>query len=351
MILNAKFGPKKNKMYPIAEHVSLKNLNTFRVEAQARWFTEIHQEEDLNALFAEQQWRDAERLVIGGGSNILFTHDFEGLIIRMNIQGITHQIDGESVLVQAGAGVVWNDLVLYCVERGFAGVENLTLIPGTVGASPVQNIGAYGVELKDVFHSCRAYHVERGEVISFLPEDCRFGYRDSVFKRELKNQVIITSVTFKLSLSPQINISYGAIRQELEARHIEEPGIKDVSRVVSEIRVSKLPDPSTIGNAGSFFKNPVIDEQQFVHLKSAFPDIVHYCLPNSTVKLAAGWLIEKSGWKGKQIRQTATWKNQALVIVNVGSALGSEIYDFSEEIIKDVNEKFNITLEREVNVF
>ncbi|MGV3707120.1 MAG: UDP-N-acetylmuramate dehydrogenase [Arcticibacter sp.] len=338
-------------MYPIAEHVSLKNLNTFRVEAHARWFTEIHQEEDLSLLFADQQWKGAARLVIGGGSNILFTRDFEGLIIRMNIPGITHQIDGESVLVHAGAGVVWNDLVLYCVERGFAGVENLTLIPGTVGASPVQNIGAYGVELKDVFHSCRAYHIKKGEVITFLPEDCRFGYRDSIFKHELKNQVIITSVTFKLSLNPQINISYGAIRQELETRHIDEPGIKDVSLVVSEIRVSKLPDPSTIGNAGSFFKNPVINEQQFVHLKSAFPDIVHYCLPNSTVKLAAGWLIEKSGWKGKQIRQTATWKNQALVIVNVGSALGSEIYDFSEEIIKDVNEKFNITLEREVNVF
>lgn len=337
-------------MYPIAEHVSLKNLNTFGVEAHARWFTEIRKEEELSSLFAVEEWKNAQRLILGGGSNVLFTRDFNGLVIKMSIPGITHHVEGDTVLVEAGAGVVWNDLVQYCVQRGFAGVENLSLIPGTVGASPVQNIGAYGVELKDVFQSCRAYHIAKGEFITYTLEDCRFDYRDSIFKRELKNQVIITSVTFRLSLNPQINISYGAIQQELKARHITEPGIKDISKVVSEIRVSKLPDPSTIGNAGSFFKNPVIDAQQFVQLQSAFPDIVHYCLPNSTVKLAAGWLIEKSGWKGKQIKQTATWKNQALVIVNAGNALGSEIYDFSEAIINDVKEKFNITLEREVNV-
>jgi len=337
-------------MHSIAEHVSLKNLNTFRVEAHARWFTEIQKEEELRELFAEDKWRSAERFIIGGGSNVLFTRDFNGLIIRMSIPGIIHHIEASTVFVTAGAGVVWNDLVQYCVERGFAGIENLSLIPGTVGASPVQNIGAYGVELKDVFHSCRAYHINRAEIITFSPADCKFDYRDSIFKRELKNQVVISSVTFKLSLVPQINISYGAIRQELEARGITQPDIKDVSRVVSSIRVDKLPDPSTIGNAGSFFKNPVIDEQQFVQLKSAFPDIVHYCLPNSTVKLAAGWMIEKSGWKGKQIKETATWKNQALVIVNAGNASGSDIYSFSEAIIDDVKEKFNITLEREVNV-
>lgn len=350
MIFNPKFGPKKNKMHAIAEHVSLKKLNTFRVEAHARWFTEIHHEGELQELFAEDKWRRAERFIIGGGSNVLFTRNFDGLIIRMSIPGITHQINGDDVYVTAGAGVIWNDLVTYCVDKGFAGVENLSLIPGTVGASPVQNIGAYGVELKDVFHSCRAYHIGRAEVVTFLPADCKFDYRDSIFKRELKNQVIISSVTFKLSLVPQINISYGAIRQELEARGITHPDIKDVSKVVSSIRVDKLPDPSTIGNAGSFFKNPVIDGQEFVQLKSAFPDIVHYCLPNSTVKLAAGWMIEKTGWKGKQIKQTATWKNQALVIVNAGNASGSEIYTFSEAIINDVKEKFNITLEREVNV-
>ena len=337
-------------MHSIAEQVSLKNLNTFRVEARARWFTDIYKEEELKELFAEGRWRNIDRFIMGGGSNVLFTRDFNGLIIKMSIPGITHHIEGGSVYVTAGAGVVWNDLVQYCVERGFAGIENLSLIPGTVGASPVQNIGAYGVELKDVYHSCRAYHIERGEILTFSPADCKFDYRDSIFKRELKNQVIISSVTLRLSLVPQINISYGAIRQELEARGITQPDIQDVSRVVSSIRVEKLPDPSTIGNAGSFFKNPVISEQQFVQLKSAFPDIVHYCLPNSTVKLAAGWMIEKSGWKGKQIKETATWKNQALVIVNAGNASGSEIYHFSEAIINDVKEKFNITLEREVNV-
>lgn len=350
MIFNAKFGPKKYKMHAIAEHVSLKHLNTFGIEAQARWFTEIQKEEQLNLLFSDDKWRNAERFILGGGSNVLFTHDFEGLIIRMNIPGIQHRIEGSSVYVTAGAGVVWNDFVQYCVQRGFAGVENLSLIPGTVGASPVQNIGAYGVELKDVFHSCRAYLINKAEIATFYLDDCKFDYRDSIFKRELRNQVVISSVTFKLSLDPEINISYGAIRQELEARNITHPGIKDVSGVVSSIRVDKLPDPSTIGNAGSFFKNPIIDEQQFVQLKSAFPDIVHYCLPNSTVKLAAGWMIEKSGWKGKQIKQTATWKNQALVIVNVGNASGSEIYNFSEAIINDVKQMFNITLEREVNV-
>lgn len=350
MIFNAKFGPKKYKMHAIAEHVSLKHFNTFGVEAQARWFTEIHAEEELHSLFSEDRWRNEERFILGGGSNVLFTRSFEGLIIRMNIPGIQHRLEGSTVYVTAGAGVIWNDLVRYCVERGFAGVENLSLIPGTVGASPVQNIGAYGVELKDVFHSCRAYHINKAEVITFYLDDCKFDYRDSIFKRELKNQVVISSVTFKLSLDPQINISYGAIRQELETRNNTNPGIKEVSDVVSSIRVEKLPDPSTIGNAGSFFKNPIVDEQQFVQLKSAFPDIVHYCLPNSTVKLAAGWMIEKSGWKGKQIKETATWKNQALVIVNAGNASGSEIYNFSEAIINDVKEKFNITLEREVNV-
>lgn len=350
MIFNPKFGPNRFKMLAIAEHVSLKNLNTFRVDAHARWFTEIHNEGELQELFAEDRWRVAERFILGGGSNVLFTRDFGGLIIRMSIPGIAHEIKDDDVYVTAGAGVVWNDLVKYCVDRGFAGIENLSLIPGTVGASPVQNIGAYGVELKDVFHSCRAYHIDRAEVIAFSPADCEFDYRDSIFKRALKNQVLISSVTFKLSLVPHINISYGAIRQELEARGITHPNIKDVSSVVSSIRVEKLPDPSTIGNAGSFFKNPVIDEHEFVQLKSAFPDIIHYCLPNSTVKLAAGWMIEKSGWKGKQIKQTATWKNQALVIVNAGNASGSEIYGFSEAIINDVKEKFNITLEREVNV-
>ncbi|EOR93468.1 UDP-N-acetylenolpyruvoylglucosamine reductase [Arcticibacter svalbardensis MN12-7] len=337
-------------MLLITENVSLKSMNTFGVEVYARWFTEINAESDLEELFSGDKWKSVPRLIIGGGSNMLFTKNFEGLVIKMNIQGITQRIEGTQVFVTAGGGMVWNDLVKYCVTHGFAGMENLSLIPGSVGASPVQNIGAYGVELKDVFFSCKVYHIATGEMRKFNFADCHFDYRDSIFKRELKNQVVITSVTFELSLEAEINISYGAISHELEARHINNPTIRDVSKVVADIRVAKLPDPSTIGNAGSFFKNPVINTSQFEQIQSAFPDIVHYCLPNSTIKLAAGWMIEQCGWKGKQIGQTATWQNQALVIVNIGNALGTEIYNFSQSIIDDVSEKFGVLLEREVNV-
>lgn len=337
-------------MLLITENVSLKSMNTFGVEVYARWFTEINEEKDLEELFFDGKWKSIPRLIIGGGSNLLFTKDFDGLVIKMNIQGISKNSAGAAVFVTAGGGMVWNDLVKYCVTNGFAGLENLSLIPGSVGASPVQNIGAYGVELKDAFFSCTGYHIDAGEMRKFHYEDCHFDYRDSIFKRELKNQIIITSVTFKLSLEAELNISYGAIRQELQLRNLNNPTIQDVSKVVSDIRVAKLPDPSTIGNAGSFFKNPVINSSQFEQIKSAFPDIVHYCLPNSTVKLAAGWMIEQCGWKGKQIGQTATWKNQALVIVNIGNALGTEIYNFSQSIIDDVSEKFCVILEREVNV-
>lgn len=334
----------------IAENVSLKNLNTFGVEAYARWFVNPESLDDLQDLFNDGKWKTVKRLILGGGSNLLFTKDFDGLIIRMANKGISYEIEDNRVRVMAGAGVVWNDLVMYCVERGFAGVENLSLIPGSVGASPVQNIGAYGVELKDVFLSCKGLHIPSGTIMEFDRNDCQFAYRDSIFKNELKNEVIITSVTFDLSLDPQINASYGAISQELEARNIAHPTIRDISKVVSDIRVAKLPDPSTIGNAGSFFKNPVIDAQKFIQIKSAFPDIIHYCLPNSTVKLAAGWMIEQCGWKGKQIGRVATWKNQALVLVNAGNALGSEVYDFSQSIIDDVYKRFNVLLEREVNI-
>jgi UDP-N-acetylmuramate dehydrogenase len=239
---------------------------------------------------------------------------------------------------------------MYCVQNGFAGLENLSLIPGTVGASPIQNIGAYGVELKDVFLSCKAFEIETGKFLEFDKEACAFGYRESIFKQELKDKVIITSVNFVLSTVPSVNISYGAIADELKNRGITNPGIQDVSEVVSAIRVSKLPDPSTIGNSGSFFKNPIISSTEFERIKSSFPDTVHFCLPNSTVKLAAGWLIEKCGWKGKKIGETGTWKNQALVLVNHGNATGSDIYDLSSRIIKDVNAKFGVVLEREVNV-
>lgn len=329
---------------------SLKHLNTFKVDAFSRWYTEINTDQDLIDLFSDKYWYQVDRFILGGGSNVLLTKDFEGLIIKMNRRGIEHELEGDHIYVTAGGGEVWNDLVTYAVDRNFAGLENLTLIPGSVGASPIQNIGAYGVELKDVFYKCEAFEVRTGTFREFTRDECEFEYRNSVFKSRLKGEYIITRVTFKLSSRPNLNTTYGAIEQELRRRGIESPTIKDVSDVVAAIRVSKLPDPSTIGNAGSFFKNPVISETDFRRLQSTFPDIVHFLLPTGGVKLAAGWLIEQCGWKGRQVGHTGTWKNQALVLVNHGNATGREVYDLSEEIVKSVQSRFNVILEREVNI-
>jgi UDP-N-acetylmuramate dehydrogenase len=336
-------------MLQIEENVSLKNFNTFGIEAKARFFVEINHEDDLRELFLDQQWLTVPRLVLGGGSNMLFVKDFEGLVIRINIRGIEHRISHDEVYVEAGAGEVWNDLVNYCVDHGFAGMENLSLIPGSVGASPIQNIGAYGVEIKDIFYSCRAFEIATGQVKMFTNQDCQFEYRESVFKSTLKGQYIITSVKYKLSTVANLKLHYGAIKQELENRQITNPTIKDVSQVVSHIRVSKLPDPSTIGNAGSFFKNPVISSEQFEQLVAQYPDVVNFPASNG-VKLAAGWLIEQCGWKGKVVGNTGTWKNQALVLVNNGDATGAEIYSLSSQIIDSVYTKFGVMLEREVNL-
>jgi UDP-N-acetylmuramate dehydrogenase len=337
-------------MLQILENFSLKNFNTFGIDVSARYFVEINNGEELTELFMDPQWLQMPRLVLGGGSNMLFVKDFDGLVIRMNIRGIEHRINHDEVFVEAGAGEVWNDLVNFCVDREYAGVENLSLIPGSVGASPIQNIGAYGVELKDVFHSCVAFEIATREFKTFTKDDCRFGYRDSIFKNDLKERYIITSVKFRLSLIPSVNLKYGAIEQELANRNITSPTIKDVSRVVSHIRVSKLPDPSTIGNAGSFFKNPVIGAEQFQQVQSKFPDVVNYPAGEGLIKLAAGWLIEQCGWKGKVAGHTGTWKNQALVLVNHGGATGEEVYSLSSQIIDSVYTKFGITLEREVNI-
>ena len=337
-------------MLQIQENVSLKNFNTFGIDVSARYFVEIGHEDELVELFMDPQWQKIERLVLGGGSNMLFVNDFDSLVIRMNIRGIEHRINHSEVFVEAGAGEVWNDLVNFCVAREYAGVENLSLIPGSVGASPIQNIGAYGVELKDVLYSCQAFEIATGIFRTFRNEDCRFGYRDSIFKNELKEKYIITSVKFKLSLTPNLNLKYGAIEQELINRGITNPTIKDVSQVVSHIRVSKLPDPSTIGNAGSFFKNPVITAEEFQKVYSKFPDVVNYPAADGQVKLAAGWLIEQCGWKGKVVSHTGTWKNQALVLVNHGGATGEEVYSLSSQIIDSVYRKFGVLLEREVNI-
>lgn len=336
---------------PILENHSLKQLNTFGIDVNTKLFAEINSEADLTAVFSDPLVKENKLLVLGGGSNMLFTKDYDGLILKISISGINVTEDGNDVFVTAGAGEVWDDLVKYCVGRGYAGIENLTLIPGTVGASPIQNIGAYGVEIKDVLESCTAFEIATGEIKTFSRADCEFAYRESIFKGKLKGKYIITSVTYKLSKTANIQTHYGAINAEMERRGIANPTIADVSEVVAAIRVSKLPDPSTIGNAGSFFKNPIIDKSVFEELLLQFPDMPHYPAPDTRVKLAAGWLIEACGFKGVVEGNTGTWKNQALVLVNHGGATGQEVYRFSEKIINTVQEKFGVLLEREVNIF
>jgi len=336
-------------MVNIQKDISLKPYNTFGISANATGFVEVRSEDELIELLRKDITKEPF-LILGGGSNVLFTRDFQGLVVKISIPGISSTITDDGIEVTAGAGVVWNDLVMYCVEYGFAGMENLSLIPGTVGASPVQNIGAYGVELKDIFKSCTALEIRTGIKRIFSLDDCRFTYRDSIFKTELKGRYIITSVVFKLTDQPKLNTQYGAIQDELKSRNIDDPTIRNISDVVSSIRVGKLPDPSTIGNAGSFFKNPVINANSFSKVYSNFPNVVHYSMSDGMEKLAAGWLIEQCGFKGVIVGNTGTWKHQALVLVNHGRATGAEVYSFSEHIIETVNARFGVLLEREVNI-
>ncbi|MFP8893368.1 UDP-N-acetylmuramate dehydrogenase [Chryseobacterium cucumeris] len=334
------------------ENFSLRPYNTFGVEAKARYFTEVNTIDELKEalIFAKNQ--NLQLLFLGGGSNILLTKDFDGLAIRLNLRGIFEEIINENeVWVTAKAGENWHEFVMYCLQKNYGGLENLSLIPGNVGTSPMQNIGAYGTEIKDIFVSCDVLDLENLELRTFNLEQCRFGYRDSIFKQEGKGRYVILEVTFKLTQKDHhIKTEYGAIQSELENLGIENPTIQDVSKAVINIRQSKLPDPKEIGNAGSFFKNPTIPLAQFEALKQKFENIQGY--PNGDgVKVPAGWLIEQCGWKGKQIGNAASHKLQSLVIINAtGSATGKEIFDFSTEIINSVKEKFGIELEREVNI-
>jgi UDP-N-acetylmuramate dehydrogenase len=328
----------------ISENAALRPYNTFAVEANARIFIQITAEQDLIKLYEQGVFSD-RFFILGGGSNVLFTENFDGTIIKIANTGIQHFIEGNYIFVTASAGEVWNDLVWYCIDRGFPGMENLALIPGTVGASPIQNIGAYGTELMDIFYSCRAFDTMTGTFRTFKNEDCSFTYRDSIFKTKYKGRYIILSVTYKLAIHKARNTSYGAIESELEKRGIQDPSIKDVAEVVSHIRVEKLPDPSTIGNAGSFFKNPIVSDSQLETIKREHPDIVYYTVSETQRKLAAGWLIEQCGWKGKEVGEVAIWRNQALVITNKGTASGKDIYNVSSQIIADVQQKFNVELQ------
>lgn len=333
------------------ENISLKPYNTFGVDAFARLFAEVNSVEQLTETLKLSNLQ-TKILFLGGGSNLLLTKDFEGLAIRLNLKGITEEIINENeILVTAKAGENWHQFVMFCLQKNYGGLENLSLIPGNVGTSPMQNIGAYGTEIKDVFESCKVLNLETLEIEIFNLEKCRFGYRDSIFKQEGKGKYVILEVTFKLTRrNHKIDVEYGAIKTELDHSGISNPTIQDVSKAVINIRQSKLPDPKEIGNAGSFFKNPTIPIAQFEELKQKFENIPGY--PNGEfVKVPAGWLIEQCGWKGKQIGNVASHKLQALVIINAtGNATGKEIFDFSTMIIDSVKEKYGIELEREVNI-
>jgi UDP-N-acetylmuramate dehydrogenase len=288
---------------------------------------------------------------LGGGSNILFTKDFDGLVLRNNIPGIEISEERDKLtLVRAGAGVNWHELVTWCVDKGLGGIENLSLIPGKAGAAPIQNIGAYGVEFKDSFDSLSAVEIDSGEVRSYNRTDCEFGYRDSIFKRALKGKSVIISVTLALHKFPELQLSYGAIEQELKNMNVDKPDVRMVSTAVCNIRKSKLPDPAQTGNAGSFFKNPEINAASFEVLRNSFPGIVSFPLPGGNVKLAAGWLIEQCGWKGKIVGNTGAHKNQALVLVNYGNATGMEIWNLAMKIRESVKDKFGVLIEPEVNI-
>lgn len=335
----------------IQEHVSLKGFNTFGLEVFATQFTEVFSAEELRQVILNPVLLNTPKLILGGGSNILFTGNYTGLVIRNRIQGmkVLRETD-DHAWVQAGAGDVWHEFVLWNIERGFAGLENLSLIPGSVGAAPIQNIGAYGVEIKDTFFELEAMHLEDGTIRKFSKQDCNFGYRDSIFKREAKNQYAILSVTFQLNKKPLLNTSYGAIEQELKSMHVDKAGIREISQAVINIRSSKLPDPTKIGNAGSFFKNPEVDEKVYLNLKNNFPDIVAYKTTGNKMKLAAGWLIEKSGWKGKVSGHVGMHKQQALVLVNYGGASGNELIQHARTVQTSVKEMFGVELEMEVNI-
>lgn len=341
----------------VQENISLRPYNTFGIEAKARYFARFNDIEELEKVLNLKPALPAGRpqssiLILGGGSNILLTKDFDGIVLRNEINGITelHE-DAKYVYVKAGAGENWHQFVLYCIERGWGGVENLSLIPGNVGASPMQNIGAYGVEIDDVFWSLEAFHVKEKKVVTFTKSDCEFGYRESVFKRKYKEQFVILSVTYQLKKKPRYNISYGAIEQQLERMGVKELSLRAVSDAVISIRQSKLPDPAVTGNAGSFFKNPTVSEEQFQLLKAEFPEIAGYKNADGSIKLAAGWLIEQCGWKGYRKGDAGCHEKQALVLVNFGYATGTEIFNLSEEIISSVYKKFKVLLEREVNIY
>jgi UDP-N-acetylmuramate dehydrogenase len=337
------------------KNISLLPYNTFGIDVNATHFFYLKNPEDIADIleftdFSEMSENMTDLLILGQGSNVLFTHDFKGVVIRNEIKGI--RIIGEndeSVLIEAGAGEKWEDLVDYAVARNLGGIENLTLIPGTVGAAPVQNIGAYGAEASDVIVRVLAFHLGKKEWMTFDNQACGFGYRDSIFKRELKNKAVICSVVFRLSKTPELRLDYGDIRKELAARNITKPSVRDISGIIADIRYSKLPDPQQTGNAGSFFKNPVISESEFQILSASYPHVKVFRQGN-LYKIPAGWLIEQAGWKGYRLGDAGCYDKQALILVNYGTATGRDILALAQKIEASVFDKFGINLEMEVNL-
>lgn len=331
---------------------SLKALNSFGIDVHARLFASFNSIEALIEMLEHyNELPYMPLLILGGGSNILFTRDVDGLVLKNDLKGFELiDEDKDYFYVKAMAGENWHQFVMYCIENGYAGIENLSLIPGSVGASPMQNIGAYGVEIKDVFHSLEAWHINEKHKEIFYLKDCEFGYRESVFKEKYRNRFIITSVTYRLKKIPEFHTSYGAINQELEKMQIKELNIKAISDAVIRIRQSKLPDPEKLGNAGSFFKNPIISLNRFKTLEEKFPQIVGNAVSEHKVKIAAAWLIEQCGWKGFRKGEVGCHEMQPLVIVNYGHATGADVFKLSTDIMQSVFEKFGIHLEREVNI-
>lgn len=336
----------------IHSDIDLSSYNTLGVSAMASTFIDITSPDQLKDLNREGFFEDHSPFVLGGGSNILFLDDPSQPVLKISIIGIKQVGEGDdSVKVEVGAGENWHEFVTWAVENNFGGIENLALIPGTVGAAPIQNIGAYGVELEEVFDSIELFDMRDGTFKRFKREECRFGYRDSIFKNELSGKIIVTSVVLRLSrYNHTIHDSYSSLQSYLDEKGVENPTIRDIYEAVIHIRTSKLPDPKSIGNAGSFFKNPVISNEQFEELHTRFSDMPFYKLNEKEVKIPAAWLIEKTGWKGKRIGDVGTYQNQALVIVNHGNASGSEILSFSKRVQKSVKEKFGIELVPEVNI-
>ncbi len=334
----------------VQSNVSLRNLNTFGLDADARYYVNVRSTDELTALLRDPAWKDTPKFIIGGGSNILLTQNIDALVIHPDITGISVVEENEETVVLAvGAGEVWHDFVMYCVGKGYGGVENLSLIPGTVGAAPMQNIGAYGVEIKSVIESVEAVDIENGQKRIFSNADCAFGYRESIFKKALKHQFVITGATFKLSKKPVLNAAYGDVQKTLQEMGVENPTIRDISEAIMQIRRSKLPDPAEIGNAGSFFKNPEIPVAQFAQLRETFPEVPGYPVDAETVKVPAGWLIERAGWKGYREGQIGVHARQALVLVNYGGGTGAQIKALSEKIQESVAGQFGIRLHAEVN--